>query len=153
MTLTDKRQEIKRVWSQRVIPVVYRSVAKKTLLLRIPYAPDNMAWLRNGKQRKPIWDKEYTCWHLPKAWFNDTVNRCLHRFGKVYVIQPYRAQEKCAPACWNAKGHICSCSCMGEHHGTSNPDGSWFVVSDTFATQWSEQELACRLLTMKSQTK
>jgi hypothetical protein len=38
---------------------------------------------------------------------------------------------------------------MGRHHGAGN-DGTWFEVSDTFATRWGEKELACRLLTAKN---
>jgi len=37
---------------------------------------------------------------------------------------------------------------MGLYHGMRN-DGSWFEVSDTFATRWGNLELACRLLTAK----
>lgn len=149
MAPANTEPDIKRIWNQKVIPVVYRSNAKKVLLLRLPYAEDNKTWLRNENQRRPEWDAEFKCWHTPKSWFNEIVNRCLHRFGKIYVIQPYRAQEKCAPACWNARGHICQCSCMGAYHGTQNPAGMWFVVSDAFAMQWNEQALACRLLTRK----
>jgi hypothetical protein len=34
---------------------------------------------------------------------------------------------------------------MGLHHGAGT-DGSWFEVSDTFATRWGDQKLACRLM-------
>jgi hypothetical protein len=83
-----------------------------------------------------------------KAWFNDFVERSLVQYGNVYIIQPYREQEKCSPACQNAVGHECQCSCMGLYHGAGN-DGSWFEVSGTFATRWGSQELACRLMTAK----
>jgi hypothetical protein len=98
--------------------------------------------MRDGFRR---WIDKHRYWELPKAWFNDFVDRSLSRYGKVYIIQPYREQEKCAPACQNATGHECQCSCMGEHHGAGN-DGSWFEVSDTFATRWGDLHLACRLL-------
>ena len=146
---SGNQQDIKRVWRQKVLPVVYRGSGSKPLLLRLPYSKDNYAWLRNDNQRKPKWIPKYTCWHIPKSWFNDIVDRALIRFDKIYVIQPYREQEKCAPACWKAKGHECQCSCMGANHGSQNPAGSWFIVSETFATQWRNQELACRLLTRK----
>jgi hypothetical protein len=87
-------------------------------------------------------------WELPKSWFNDFVDRALKRYGKVYIIQPYREQEICARACQEALGHECQCSCMGANHGIGN-DGSWFEVSDTFSTRWGERELACRLLTAR----
>jgi len=118
------------------------------LRARLPYAETNRAWLQNGRRTRPIWVSSKQYWELPKAWFNDFVNRCLERYGKVYIIQPYREQEKCAPACLNATGHECECSCMGQNHGAGN-DGSWFEVSETFATRWGNRQLACRLLTAK----
>jgi hypothetical protein len=128
--------------------VFRRKVKGEGLWVRMPYDVSNRNWLKNQKRTKPYWDKVEQRWELPNAWFNDLVERMLERFGKVYILQPYREQEKCAPACQNAIGHICQCSCMGENHGTGN-DGTWFEVSDTFATRWGDLEIACRLLTRK----
>ncbi len=141
------RLTLKYVWNQKQIPVVLRRAGKgERLRVRLPYEKLNRYWLQNGKRRSPVWINDIQCWELPKIWFNDFVNRSLERYGKVYIIQPYREQEKCAPACQNAVGHECQCSCMGAHHGAGN-DGTWFEVSDTFATRWDKRELACRLLT------
>lgn len=140
----------KYVWDQRQIPVVLRrSGTGERLRVRLPVADDNRRWLQNGRRNAPEWFAEKAYWELPKAWFNDFVDRALRRYGKVYIIQPHREQEKCSPACQNAAGHECQCSCMGQHHGAGN-DGTWFEVSDTFATRWGEKELACRLLTARS---
>jgi hypothetical protein len=137
------------VWNQKQIPVVLRRTGKgERLRARLPYADDNRQWLRDGRRTAPEWIAAAAYWELPKAWFNDFVDRSLLRYGKVYIIQPYREQEKCAPACQNATGHECQCSCMGLHHGAGN-DGSWFEVSDTFSTRWGEKELACRLLSTR----
>jgi hypothetical protein len=106
--------------------------------------------LQNGRRTAPEWiggTKAY--WELPKFWFNDFVDRALLRYGKVYIIQPYREQEICARACQEARGHECQCSCMGANHGAGH-DGSWFEVSDTFSARWGEHELACRLLTARA---
>jgi hypothetical protein len=136
------------VWKQKQIPVVLRRTGRgEQLRVRLPFADDNRQWLRNGRRTAPEWiggTKAY--WELPKSWFNDFVDRALLRFGKVYIIQPYREHEICARACQEARGHECQCSCMGANHGAGN-DGSWFEVSDTFSTRWGERELACRLLT------
>jgi hypothetical protein len=35
---------------------------------------------------------------------------------------------------------------LGRYHGAGN-DGSWFEISDTFATRWGDQDVACRLMT------
>jgi len=147
MLSSDVRDErLLNIWKQRTIPVVMRRGGiGERLRVRIPHSTDGGAWLQNARRISPQWIDKYRCWELPKAWFNDFVDRCLSRYGKVYIIQPYREQEKCAPACQNAIGHECQCSCMGEHHGIGN-DGSWFTVSETFATRWGEKHLACRLL-------
>jgi hypothetical protein len=141
--------ELKRVWSQREIPVILRRTGKgEKLRARIPRARGDFDWLRNGRHQAPFWNSDLDCWELPKAWFNDFVERALGSFGRVYVIQPYREEEKCSPACQNAHGHECECSCMGQYHGAGN-DGTWFEVSETFATRWSDPQLACRLMTVK----
>ena len=143
------RLTLKYVWNQEQIPVVLRRTGKgQRLRVRLPYAEESRQWLQNGRRTSPIWIGSEKYWELPKAWFNEFVERSLGKYCKVYIIQPYREQEKCARACQNATGHECQCSCMGLYHGTGN-DGSWFEVSDTFSTRWGGQQLACRLMTAK----
>jgi len=134
------------IWRQSQVPVVYRQGGSKPLMVKLPFSPDNRLWLKNDRQRRPKWDERFKCWQTPMAWFDDIIGRCLVRFGRVFVVQPFRASEKCAPACWNAKGFECECSCMGANHGSQDPGGGWHVVSDAFAMIWRERELACRLI-------
>ena len=131
---------LKDIWAQSRIPVVLRrDGAGEQLRVRLPHDKSNRQWLQNGRPKShgAIWfgdmDKRY--WELPKAWFNDFVDRALVRYGRLYVIQPYREKEICAPACWNAVGHECQCSCMGYNHGSGNAEG-FFEVSETFAVRW-----------------
>lgn len=138
--------KLKKIWNQQTVPVILRRGKGHRLRLRLPYADGNRSWIQNSRRNSPEWYSLGRYWEAPQAWFNDLVTRCLSRFGKAYIIQPYREQEKCAPACWNATGHECQCSCMGERHGTGDPGGHWFIVSDAVATCWHQQELACRLL-------
>lgn len=141
--------KIDSIWKQKNIPVIYRTSDSGTkVLLRLPYFENSRNWLRNDRRSKPDWNSEQKHWEIPKAWFNDTVNRCLHRFKKIYIIQPHSITEKCAPACWNAQGHECQCSCLGENHGSQSGIG-FFIVSDTFAFRRRGRELACRLLVSK----
>lgn len=144
--MTALNRSIPEIWHQTNIPVVYRHGGGKALMVRLPYAPDNRDWLREGHRKRPEWDAAKKYWRLPASWFDDIITRALHRFGRIYVIQPYRIQEKCAPACWNAKGFVCECSCMGNNHGSQHPAGSWRVISETFAVQWNGRELGCRLI-------
>ena len=135
------------IWNQDQVPVILRRGGKgQKLRARLPFAKDNRMWLKGDHRINPIWVARGRYWELPKAWFNNFVERALERYGGVYIFQPYREQEKCAPACQNARGHECRCSCMGAYHGAGS-DHSWFEVSETFSFRWKSQELACRLLT------
>ena len=135
------------VLNQKNIPILYRCDIKGSpLYVKLPYTSDNMFWLRNGAKREPKWNRHFEWWETPKSWFNDLVSRSLHQYDRIYVIQPYKEQEKCSPACRNASGHKCSCSCMGAHHGSKNAENNWFVVSETFASRWSDLKIACRLI-------
>jgi hypothetical protein len=142
---TDER--LLAVWKQNSIPVILRRGGKgQCLRVRLPYGENNRQWLQSGRRISPTWSSSGRYWETPKAWFNDLVERSLVKYRKLYIIQPFREQEKCAPACMNAVGHECQCSCMGANHGVGN-DGSWFEASDIFATRWGELHLACRLMT------
>ncbi|MEB0207891.1 hypothetical protein [Pseudomonas sp. CCC3.1] len=143
--MTTKDTKIVEVWRQATIPVVFKR-EKSPLLIKLPFAKDNFDWLRNSSRNKPEWSAQYKSWQVPAAWFEDSVKRLLGRFKKVYVIQLYREYQVCAPACWNAHGLHCECSCMGANHGTGQPAGKWYEVSETFAAQWGPKKYACRLM-------
>jgi hypothetical protein len=146
----DDEQKLREVWKQWKIPVVLRRPGKgEKVRLRLPLARGNELWLRTGHNREPQWVEKGKYWEIPKSWFNDFVERALDKYGSLYVIQPHREQETCSPACWNAIGHECQCSCMGANHGADR-HRDLFVVSDTFATRWNDAELACRLMTKPS---
>jgi hypothetical protein len=138
--------ELDRVWNQNSIPVIARGTSAAPLLIKLPYREDNKFWLRNNQRSRPEWFPELKAWRVPRKWFEDLLRRALDRFGNAYVIQPFRESEKCAPACWDAVGATCECSCMGEHHGSGNPFGRWHIVSETFAIRWGPRKFSCRLL-------
>jgi hypothetical protein len=141
----SQQRSAAEIWRQKQIPVIYRRGRGARLMVKLPYAPDNFDWLRDDNRRKPEYDGQYKCWLVPSSWFDAIIRRTLQRFGRVYVIQPFRAFEKCAPACWNAEGFECECSCLGQNHGSS-VSGNWWVISETFAMRWQDRELACRLI-------
>src|ERR1700722_8528253 len=116
------------IWHQKIIPVVYRPGGGLPLLVRLPYAENNYEWLRGDNRRKPKWLATFKCWEVPNTWLNDLVRELVLQYERVYLIQPHNAIEKCAPACWNATGFECQCSCMGQNHGSQSGEG-WYVVS------------------------
>lgn len=137
------------VWNQTKIPVVWRRDGKgESIVLKLPFSTSNRLWLKGGRRIDPKWIGHLKQWEIPKAWFNDFIERALDRYGLVYVIQPYNVMEKCAPACLNAIGHECQCSCMGQNHGIGN-DGSWFEIGEAFAFRYDDRHLACRLIKRK----
>lgn len=135
-----------RIWNQTRLPVVLRGGSIAPLAVRLPYARDNRYWLAESGNRRPQWLGEYKVWSIPKSWFEDVLRRCLVRYRAVYVVQPFRKSEKCAPACWNALGAECECSCMGANHGSGAPEGKWHIVSETLAVRVGRREFSCRLL-------
>ena len=142
----DQEHQLKAIWNQRTAPVLLRRLGCRPLALRVPDRTSNLDWVRDGRRRTPLWMEQGSYWELPRAWFNSLVVQLLDEFDRVYTIQPFRSQQKCAPACWNALGEDCECSCMGERHGSNHPGRGWKIVSETFATRWGEEEFACRLL-------
>lgn len=139
---------VPQIWAQTRVPVVYRSGERGTpLLVKLPYRRDNYAWLRGEHARKPKWDPERKYWTVSNAWFDELTGRLAGRYGTVYVIQPHRPMEKCAPACWNAAGIDCSCSCLAVNHGSGHPGARWYEISESLAVMWRDRELYWRLLT------
>ena len=155
--MREDREDLRAVWRQTRVAVILRLGVGYPLRVQLPGDPSNVMWrlsagqwLRGGRHNIPTWDARYKCWDVPQTWLNSLVHQILPTLEKLYLIQPYREQEKCAPACFNATGHDCQCSCMGANHGRGGPDSGWFVVSDTFASRWGEEHLACRLMELRN---
>lgn len=143
----DKQDpKLRQIWEQTKVPVIYRQARPSPILVRLPFSPDNFIWLRGDKRHKPKWNPKYKCWETPIAWFDNLIQRLLKAHGMVYVIQLHKEHQKCAPACWNAQGFDCECSCMGANHGSGHPEGHWREISETFAFQWGKHRYACRLI-------
>ena len=144
--MAENLQEAKAIWNKGPIPVVLRRGGAQPIRVRLPFAQDNRQWLKkHARKKEPYWDKSGKYWELPASRFDEIVSMLLDRFGRAYIIQPYREKEVCAPACMNATGFECQCSCKGANHGTGVSQG-WFEVSDAFAVRYGGTRLACRLL-------
>lgn len=93
----DDRQ-LTRIWNQQEIPVIVRRTGKRQLLrVRLAYADTNCAWFQDGLLVPPtlISGKRYR--EIPKAWFNDFVERALRTFRQVYVIKPIAGKRSAHP--------------------------------------------------------
>lgn len=146
---------MRAIWGQSAIPVLARPEKSPPLFVRLPYAIDNRPWLQACGRIRPVLVKSAKTgrvhWQVPMAWFGQLIDKCLRRYGQVYVIQPLDKTEVCARSCWEAKRELCECSCYGTNHGGGEPAGSWKEISEAFAIQWTRGELACRLLTLPKQ--
>lgn len=142
-----KDPKLRQIWEQKLTPVIFRQKDPNRLLVRLPYTSDNWLWLKEGHRYHPRWNSKNCRWELPMAWFKDVTRRAMQKFGAVYVIQPYRELQVCAPACMKAEGLECECSCMGANHGIGHPGGRWYVISETCAVSWGERQYSYRLMT------
>ena len=149
MDITD--QKFRQIWYESDKPVIVRQGKHRSVLMRFPRSATNTMWIKAWKRNNPIWDGQLECWETPRAWFNDMIQRCLEEYGVVYLVQRHREMQRCAPACWNASGYDCECSCMGANHGSGHPGGRWYVVSDTFAFKWDSRQYACRRIQAPAQ--
>lgn len=144
MQIKDAR--LAEIWRKANPPVVFKRKAGEPIFVRLHPNPNNFDIVRGSNKRKPKWNERFKCWEIPAAWYDDLAHRLLSRFNGVYLIQLYREQQRCAPACWNASGLHCECSCMGAHHGSGHPGKNWHEVSETFAFEWGNKKYATRLL-------
>ncbi|TWH76793.1 hypothetical protein LX59_00838 [Azomonas agilis] len=143
-----KDEKLREIWHKANPPVIFKRKSGEPLLVKLPGDNhlNNFDIIRNNKRHKPKWNKQFKCWETPVAWYDDLAHHLLSHFSGVYLIQLYREQQKCAPACWNALGLHCECSCMGANHGSGHPSGNWHEVSETFAFTWGDKKYASRLL-------
>jgi hypothetical protein len=90
-----ERLTLNYAWKQKSTPVVLRRTGRgEKLRVRLPFADENRQRLQNDRRTAAEWiGGTDAYWELPKSWFNDFVDWALQRYGKVYIIQPYRKQE------------------------------------------------------------
>ena len=137
------------------IPVVFITRQGKPLWLVMPQVKgtdgwhpmsDQARWLNvHGTKHNYVSKPVLPHWEVPRAWLNLLVRRLLERYNACYIVQGLRVKEVCAPACWNAKGFVCECSCMGANHSRGHSEG-WYTVSESCAVRWRAHELHYKLL-------
>lgn len=143
---SDSRELLDRIWEQRELPVVFRP-EQGQIRVKLPYRDDNYEWLRDGARNRPKWHPDEKYWTVPAAWYERILKQSLARYGAIYTIRPGRKIAKCAPACWNAVGPDCECSCEGANHGSGvAPNYRWNVISESLAIGVGPKTMRCTLL-------
>lgn len=145
LPISDPPRLVWELWEQRKLPVIYRPKQGK-LAVKLPYREDNRLWLKGEGNRRPKWHPEGKYWETPAAWYDRVLRLSMVRFGGAYTIRTVQKLAKCAPACWNALGPDCHCSCEGENHGKGTGGRRWNVINETLAVEWGRKELRCTLL-------
>ena len=144
------RPEAVAIWRNGRVPVIYKPEDRGRLIVRVPFAdsPRKFEEAMSFSSARIGWVEQFRAWTMPRGRFAEIVRYALARHGSVYLIQAFRRLQKCAPMCWRAKGPDCECSCMGANHGSGH--ALEYEVSETFAFEWGERQLACRLLKRRS---
>lgn len=141
-------EAVRALWRRANPPVIFERGSRNPLLVRLPYGEGNFDFLRAGSHRRPSWDPQFGAWELPRSWLDRIAERLVARWEGVWIVQRRYENLVCAPACWNAKGIDCVCSCGGENHGRgADPGVHWCVVSDTLAFARGEATYSARLMT------
>ena len=135
-------KEAGTVWNQSTTPVAFRTA--KNLYARMPPKLGALGWLHRPGKRKPLWCRNKMCWRIPVSWLDWFIETAIEKNGACFVIREIKKREQCAPACWNAKGADCQCSCMGANHGQNEPGGKWHVLSDAYAVHFGPKTYAVR---------
>ena len=93
-------ERLTSIWNQTEIPAILRRNGKAELLrLRIPSAATNRSWLQNDRRTTAEWIASKRCWEIPKAWFNDFVERALTTYGALYfATAPPKRTSRFRPA-------------------------------------------------------
>lgn len=149
MDITDEK--FRQIWRQSNVPVIVRQEQPMPVLVRLPDSEKNSNWIQGEKRNKPQWNAQLECWEIPRSWFNEMIQTSLKRYGDIQVVQLYRKIRKCVPACWNATGDDCECSCGGGNHGTGLPLARRKEVSDIFVFKSGSTEYACRRIKVSDQ--
>jgi len=145
--------DINTIFSQNSFPVVCNPPTDSGLWIKIPADwndkddPRRYHWLCNLLPRKPRWFLQYKSWIIPERHLQLITKELLDKFGCVILLQLHREKEVCAPACWNAQGLECHCSCLGVNHGAGQPGGRWYIVGEAYAVQWAgDLKVSCQYL-------
>lgn len=144
----EELDKMHKIWKEDPVVMLSKDNPKAPngVYVKFPGSKPPIGWVWGNRRNWPRYNVIFKCWVVPMSWFDDMVEKMLIHFGHVYVIETVQSQHVCAPACWNAIGIACKCSCNGLNHGKNQPAGDWRVVSEAFAVYKGESKLTCRLI-------
>lgn len=108
------------------MPLLERPIEGR-IFVQMPYRKDNRAWIKDvcGDRTRPEWVKTEQHWEIARAHSMILLHALLDRFGRVEFCREYRPMERCTETCLKARRDECTCSCLGEHHGSGALGGGW----------------------------
>lgn len=112
------------------------------LIIRMPYAKDNRAWLNRVAGRDPhvAFNDADKSWRVKRNRFERLIAALAARWGSVQVTQFGSHQTTCVAACWNGnpdKVAECECACAGSNHGAGTPAGREVTPGLSILTDYS----------------
>jgi len=112
------------------ITVPYRQ-GKATV--RMPFRPDNRAWLRGAVgTRRPQWSPDDKHWLIPRAAARRVFDAATEDGRSARLTHVFKPDtEKCTEQCRTARLDTvddCTCICGGANHGQSSP--GWKQAGD-----------------------
>lgn len=137
--------ELKAFLEASKLPVLLNTKTKGKIMLRFPNEEKHEDFVAGGQRSEPEW-KPYGAWFVARSALRSHAQRCIAKWGGCWIVQSYREKEVCAPACQNAIGLECHCSCMGLYHGheAEATSGKWHVVNEAFCVRWGDVVYAVR---------
>lgn len=106
--------------------------AGRRIVIRLPYAEGHRFWLRDvcGSGTRPDFDPVRKVWLVARPHFRRVVDALALRYGVVDVYVDHTVRSACGKLCRDATGDDCTCSCLGDNHGSWTWRREWRRVDD-----------------------
>lgn len=86
------------------------------------------SWL--GSDRSFRWDGRQGCWTVASDHFPRISRELLQRYPGVLIGREYNPSERCNSSCQNARGFLCTCSCLAKYHGRGKWRSGWRTLGE-----------------------
>jgi hypothetical protein len=104
----------------------------RRIVIRLPYAEGTRLWLRDvcGPGTRPEFDRTRKVWLVARPHFRRVVDALALRYGVVDVYVDHMVRSACGKLCQDATGDDCTCSCLGDNHGSHTWRREWHQVDE-----------------------